>query len=284
VAGTVRVGAAGAAQAGAAQAGAAQAGAAQALRVLRPGPEVADPLQPYAQVDRGRPDGAPWVIGHMVGGLDGSAAVGGRVAPLSTAPDADLFQLMRALADVVLVGAETVRREGYGPVRLPAGRVAARRAAGRTDVPPLAVVTRSLRLDWSAPIFQAADAPRPLVITCTAADPARMARAREVADVIVAGTDRVDPHQALAQLAALGYRVVLCEGGPTWLGELVAAGRLDELCLTISPLMGGDPLPVSIAPPGAPLARFALRHVLAGGDTLFLRYEFRPDERGDDER
>jgi riboflavin biosynthesis pyrimidine reductase len=283
MAGTVQ---AGAGEAGAAQTGAAPTGAArtEALRVLLPGPELGDPLQPYAQVDRTRPDGGAWVMGHMVGGLDGSAAIGGRVAALSTAPDADLFQLMRALADVVLVGAETVRREGYGPVRLPPGRIDARRAAGRADVPPLAVVTRSLSLDWSARVFQAGAGPRPLVITCAAADPGRLARARQVADVVMAGTDRVDPHRALAGLAALGHRVVLCEGGPTWLGELVAAGRLDELCLTISPLMGGDPLPVSIAPPGAPLAHFALRHVLGSGDTLFLRYEFRHDQRGDDER
>jgi riboflavin biosynthesis pyrimidine reductase len=67
--------------------------------------------------------------------------------------------------------------------------------------------------------------------------------------------------------------VVLCEGGPTLLGELVAAGRLDELCLTIAPLMGGDPLPVSVSPPDPPLRHFALRHVISDGDTLFLRYE-----------
>ena len=246
--------------------------------MLRPGAPLADPLEPYAQVDRTRPDGGGWVMAHMVGGLDGSAAIGGRVGDLSTAPDAELFLLMRALADVVLVGAQTVRQEGYGPVRLPAERIAARRAAGRPAVPALAVVTRSLDLDWSARIFRAGTGPRPLVITCETADPARLARAREVADVLIAGAERVDPDQAVAGLAALGYRVVLCEGGPTWLGELVAAGRLDELCLTISPLMGGDPLPVSVTPPGAPLARFALRHVLRGGDTLFLRYE-----RGDDE-
>ena len=87
---------------------------------------------------------------------------------------------------------------------------------------------------------------------------ARLARAHEMADVLIAGAERVDPGQAVAGLAALGHRVVLCEGGPTWLGELVAAGRLDELCLTISPLMGGDPLPVSVAPPGAPLARLVV--------------------------
>jgi riboflavin biosynthesis pyrimidine reductase len=100
-----------------------------------------------------------------------------------------------------------------------------------------------------------------------------VARARAAAEVIIAGRDGVEPGQAMARLAERGCRVVLCEGGPTWLGELVAAGWLDELCLTIAPLIGGDPLPVSIAPAGAPLAHFALRHVLRAGHTLFLRYE-----------
>ncbi len=248
------------------------------MRMLEPGPRITDPLAPYEQVTRTGADGRPWLMVHMVGGLDGSAAIGGRVGALSTAPDAELFRLMRGLADVVLVGAETVRAEGYGVVRLPAARAAARVAAGRPTTPPLAVVSRSLKLDWSARAF--ADAPpeaRTLVITCTAADPARLAEARQVADVIMAGADRVDPALALQRLGERGYRVVLCEGGPTWLGELAGAGLVDELCLTISPLMGGDLLPVSVAPPGAPLAHFALRHVLRAGDTLFLRYERGPD-------
>jgi riboflavin biosynthesis pyrimidine reductase len=246
--------------------------------------EVADPLAPYAEVDRTRGPGPCWVMGHMVGGLDGSAAIAGRVGALSTAPDAELFRLMRALADVVLVGAQTVRQEGYGPVRLPADRVAAREAAGRPGTPPLAVVTRSLDLDWSARAFTGAPPrSRTLVITCAAADPGRLARARQVADVLIAGEKRVDPVLAMRELSARGHRVVLCEGGPTWLGELVAAGCLDELCLTISPLIGGDPLPVSLAPPGAPLVSFALRHVLRGGDTLFLRYERDADDRDTDD-
>ncbi len=250
------------------------------VRILHPGGLLADPLEPYALVDRTRRRGDPWLMAHMVGGLDGCAAIGGRVRDLSTTPDAELFILMRALADVVLVGAETVRQEHYGPVRLPEDRVAARRAAGRPDTPPLAVVTRSLDLNWSARIFAGAPADRrTLVITCAAADPARLARASEVAEVIVAGQDRVDPDEAMAMLAGLGHQVVLCEGGPTWLGELVSAGRLDELCLTIAPLMGGDPLPVSVTPPGALLRHFALQHVLQADDTLFLRYERGHDER-----
>jgi riboflavin biosynthesis pyrimidine reductase len=242
--------------------------------MLQPGAAVTDPLAPYAQVDRTRAGGGCWVMANMVGGLDGAAAIGGRVGALSTAPDAALFRLIRALADVVLVGAETARRERYRSIRLPQQRAAARQAAGRPAVPRLAVVTRSLDLDWSGDAFAGAPAgSRPLVITCKAADPARVERAREVADVVIAGEDRVDPGQAVLRLSELGHRVVLCEGGPTLLGELVAAGRLDELCLTIAPLMGGDPLPVSVTPPGAPLRHFALRHVIRDGDTLFLRYE-----------
>jgi riboflavin biosynthesis pyrimidine reductase len=213
-------------------------------------------------------------MANMVGGLDGSAAIAGRVAALSTEPDAALFRLIRALADVVLVGAETVRRERYRSIRLPDRQAAARRAAGRPAAPPLAVVTRSLDLDWSGDAFAGAPAEsRTLVITCKAADARRLEQAREVADIVIAGEDRVEPEQALLRLSERGHRVVLCEGGPTLLGELVAAGRLDELCLTIAPLMGGDPLPVSVTPPGAPLRHFALRHVISDGDTLFLRYE-----------
>ena len=195
------------------------------VQILQPVAVITDPLAPYAQVDRTRAGGGCWVMANMVGGLDGSAAVGGRVGALSTGPDAALFRLIRALADVVLVGAETVRRERYRSIRLPPRQAAARQAAGRPAAPRLAVVTRSLDLDWSGDAFAGAPAGcRPLVITCKAADPRRVARARDVADVVIAGGDRVDLAQAVLRLSELGHRVVLCEGGPTLLGELVAAG------------------------------------------------------------
>ncbi|MFG1928888.1 pyrimidine reductase family protein [Cryptosporangium sp. NPDC048952] len=244
------------------------------MQVLTTSEDVPDPLAPYAAVERRPGRLGCWVVGHMVGGLDGTAAISGRVGRLSTVPDAELFRLMRALADVVLVGAQTVRAEGYGPVKLPPERVAARRAAGKPDIPAIAIVSRSLDLNWSSTIFTNAPAGRrTIVLTCENADPDRLTAARGVAEVVVAGTERVEPAAALAGLVRLGHQVVLCEGGPTWLGELVAADLLDELCLTISPVMGGDPLPVSVTPPDAPVTPFTLRHVLADGDTLFLRYE-----------
>ena len=235
-----------------------------------------DALGPYLEVDRSRPRHECWVTGHMVAGLDGTAAVGGRVGSLSTAPDQALFRRMRQIADIVLVGAETVRREGYGSVGLDDDAQEQRRRLGQSATPPIALVSRSLAFDWTAKVF--ADAPddaRTHLITCEAADPGRRAEAEQYAEVIVAGDDRVEPAAAMQALADRGRRVVLCEGGPTWLGELVAADRLDELCLSVAPLMGGDPLPVSVTPPGAGLAQFELKGAMAEDDTLFLRYERR---------
>jgi riboflavin biosynthesis pyrimidine reductase len=250
------------------------------VHVLQPGAEVLDALAPYLAVDRSRLEHECWVTGHMVAGLDGTASVDGRVGALSTPPDHALFPRMRRIADVVLVGAETVRREGYGPVRLSDEAQAQRRSQGKPSTPPLAVVSRSLTFDWTARVFSDAPADaRTHVITCAAADPDRLAAAREVAVVVVAGEDRVEPAAAMRALADLGHRVVLCEGGPTWLGEIVAADRLDELLLTVSPVIGGDPLPVSVTPPGAGLAEFALKGAMVEDDTLFLRYERKPHAR-----
>lgn len=249
------------------------------MNVLEFGAEVADPTAPYLKVDRSKPRHECWVTGHMVAGIDGTAAIDGRVGSLSTKPDQALFRNMRQIADVVLVGAETVRREGYGRVRLSEQAQEQRRNLGQPPNPPVAVVSRSLDLDWTASLF--ADAPedaRTYVITCSAADPVRRAEAERFATVVVAGEESVEPAAALQALAELGHRVVLCEGGPTWLGELVAADRLDELCLSISPLMGGDPLPVCVTPAGAGTAKFELKGIMAQDDTLFLRYETKRQE------
>jgi riboflavin biosynthesis pyrimidine reductase len=250
------------------------------MRLLEPGSEIEDALTPYAEADRTPASGRCWVTAHMVTGLDGCAAVGGRVGALSTAPDKALFADMRTLADVVLVGARTVREEGYGPIRLSPERTEARLAQGLTAAPPLAIVSRSLDLDWQARAFtEAAPESRTIVVTCAEAPADRVAEAREVADVVVAGQASVEPDELFVQLAASGVRRVLCEGGPSLLGELVVAGYVDELCLTVSPMMGGDPLPVAVFPPGSSLTGFSLRHVLREDDTLFLRYEVDRDGR-----
>lgn len=257
------------------------------MRRLVDGPPVADVLDPYREVDRVRAEGGCWVLANMVGGLDGSAAVGGRVGALTGGADAVLFRRLRALADVVLVGAQTVRAEGYGPVRLPDDLRAEREAAGRPPVPPVAVVSRSLRLDWEGPLFTEADASGPTIVVTgpRSAEGPEAPAARSAAEVVVvdppvdAPDGGVSVPGLLAALADRGHGIVLCEGGPALLGELVAAGRLDELCLTVAPVIGGDPLPVVTTVPGAVLRSFTLCHVATAEGSLFLRYEANRDGR-----
>ena len=243
------------------------------MRRLDAGPELSDPLLPYLGADRPAPAGRPWVLANMVCGIDGSVAIDGRVGALSGPVDRQLFRDMRSIADVVLVGAETARREDYGPVRLDEQRREERRARQMAPVPRLAVVSGSLDLDPSARLFAAGS--DTLVLTVTSAPAARRAELERVADVRDAGSERVEPAEALELLAGMGARVVLCEGGPTLLGELLGASLVDELCLTLAPVVGGDPVPVAVLPPSSPARRAELAHVLEADGDLFLRYLFR---------
>lgn len=244
------------------------------MKHLEYGEDIADPMAAYLAVDRSQPRGECWVTGHMVAGLDGTAAIDGKVGALSTDVDQKLFRQMRQIADVVLVGAETVRAEGYGLVRLSDEAKAQRASVGKPPTPPVAVVSGSLELNWNLKLFKNAPEHAPtMIITSESADPAKLEEAKQHATVITAGKDRVDPAAALQALAQRGHHVVLCEGGPTLLGEFVAAERLDELCLSIAPVMGGDNLPVGIMPPGAGVHNFELKSVKGEDHTLFLRYE-----------
>lgn len=223
--------------------------------------------------ERPVPSGRPWVMANMVAGLDGSAAIDGRVRSLSGPADRALFRHLRALADVVLVGASTVRAERYGPVRLTDEQRKARLDAGRPEVPRLAVVTRSLALDWDAPAFAGDDGPRPLVVTTWSAPDELRAEAEARAEVLLAGEDQVDLAAVLAELGDAGASVVLTEGGPTLLGEMLAAGLVDELCLTLAPVLGGDALPIVVWPSGLrPTPAVALAAAREVDGHLFLRY------------
>ncbi|WP_371479125.1 pyrimidine reductase family protein [Kitasatospora sp. NBC_00315] len=188
------------------------------------------------QVDRGR----PWLRANMVAGLDGGAGLDGLSEGLSGDADKRIFGVLRALSDVVLVGAQTVRAEGYRPARARAEFAAARRAAGQGPAPVIAIVSRSLELDLAAPLFTE-PLVRTVVITTEDAPAVALAAVGEVADVVVAGVGSVDLPAAVAALADRGWTRLLSEGGPRLLGQLAAAGLLDELCLSTAPLItGGD--------------------------------------------
>src|SRR5262245_48924839 len=214
----------------------------------------------------------------MVASVDGAATLDGRAGGLSGEADEQVFAMLRALADVILVGAGTARAERYGPVRPESeGLRWTWLRDGRTPSAPIAVVTRALDLDLASPLL--AGAPphaRTIVITTDAAPAERRVGAARTAEVIVAGEAMVDMKAATDALAGRGYQRVLCEGGPHLLAQLAGEGLLDELCLTFSPLLAGpgaDRIVTGGLPlPGGGTEPFTLAHVLTDEAYLLCRY------------
>lgn len=239
------------------------------MRPLTSSAEPVDLAERYAY-PADPPSGGLWLRANMVAGLDGAAQRDERSGGLGNEADRRLFLLLRGLADAVIVGAGTVRAEGYGPVRPVPEWDGVR--DGRPPVPPLVIVSRSLGLDFDGPVFTEARVPT-IVLTCADADPERLRTARARADVIIAGERALDFGVAFRALAARGHRRLLCEGGPAVLGQIAAAGLLDELCLTLSPmLLGGDALRILDGPSVPDPACWRLAHALTDEDYLFLRY------------
>jgi riboflavin biosynthesis pyrimidine reductase len=208
---------------------------------------------------------------NFVASLDGAITVGGVSEGLGSAGDRRIFQVLRALADVVLVGHGTASAEGYGPVLAdsPVGRL--RTSLGRSPTVPIAVVSRRASLDPGSRLVSGAVSPTVLV-TCEAADADRRAAlAAAGVRVLVCGADDVDLTLAVDRLTELGHEQVLCEGGPHLLRSALTAGVVDELDLSIAPaLVGGESrlLDAALLDP----ARLQLRQLLEEDGMLFTRY------------
>ncbi len=185
----------------------------------------------------------------MVSSLDGSTVVGGAAEGnsrlLSDPTDQQVLLTLRSLADVILVGAATVRRDGYG--------------APKSTGQKIAVVSRTAQFDFDLPLWKSG---RALLLL-----------PEDTVDVPVpsirAGRGDIDLAAAIAQLEA---NFVQAEGGPSINGLLSAADLIDELNLTLSPqVVGGDgPRLTTHAPPVA--HRMQLAHVLEHDGFLFTRY------------
>lgn len=207
---------------------------------------------------------------NFVTSLDGAVELDGRSGSLGGPADKAAFAAMRATADVILVGAGTVRAERYGPVQLDEEAQERRAARAQDPLPRIAVVTAHGSLDPDSPLFKS-EAP-PILVTCAAALDARPDLAA-AADVIVCGQGSVDLGGALDALAARGLMRVLCEGGPTLFWTLLENGLVDENCLTFSPVIAGaGRRRLSGDLPLAAPARFELRGLLEGDGLLLARY------------
>jgi riboflavin-specific deaminase-like protein len=244
------------------------------MRLLWPEPRA--DVEPYDAYRLDDPD-RPWLRLDMVTSLDGAVAdAEGRSGSLGGEGDWAVFLALRALADAVLVGAGTVRAEGYGPHRLRPGLAERRAADGRPGPAAIVVVSRSLELDTSAPLFTEAVTPT-VVLTCAAAPGDRQAAVRRAGRLVVAGDEDVDLAEGLARLRADGLVQLVCEGGPTLNRALLAAGLVDELDVTLAPALvqQGRPGAQGLAGTLAERVDLALVQVGQADDELFLRYRVR---------
>jgi riboflavin biosynthesis pyrimidine reductase len=198
------------------------------------------PAEAYADPGRQPQGGRPWVLSNFIASVDGATAVDGRSGGLAGAGDKAVFGALRDLADVVLVGAGTARAERYGPPKRAGLRIALVTATG--DLSGCDALVQS----GSAIVVTPEDGPDQ--------DPA--------ATVVRAGRGQVDLPAALAELAALGARVVLTEGGPRLHAQLVASGCVDEFCVTVAPLVvSGESARLAHGPLAGP-TKLRLEHVL----------------------
>lgn len=264
-------------------------------RIFPATPEVSGPASDQDLLrwyGSGHPEdpAAPWVSFNFVASIDGAATLNGRSGGLGNAQDQRVFQLLRRHADVIVVGAATVRAEGYGGALLSEEAQRWRTSRGLAAHPPLAIVSGTLNLNPAHEVFARAPV-RPLVFTVASAPAERREALSGVADVVLVGGESLDVGLLVGELASRGLFRIHSEGGPTLLGTFQSADRVDELCLTISPLLAGGSGPrISMAPrpsvPGHPASglstaalgtgqaahTMALAQILKADSMLFLRY------------
>jgi riboflavin biosynthesis pyrimidine reductase len=233
-------------------------------------PEPADLDEP-ALADAYRvPDGRHLRV-NFVASLDGAVTLDGRSGGLGSPGDRRIFNLLRALTDVVIVGHGTASAEGYGPITAdsPVGRL--RASLGRPATASIAVVSKRASLDPAGRLVTGAVSPT-ILVTCASSDRGRReALAAAGVTVLVCGDDEVALPLALDRLAALGHEHVLCEGGPTLFRDALAAGVVGELDLSIAPALVGSPDRL-LAGALTDVVRPRMVQVLEEDGVLFTRY------------
>jgi riboflavin biosynthesis pyrimidine reductase len=193
--------------------------------------------------------------------------------------------LLRAFADAIVVGAGTVRAEGgralWSPEFIyPAGAAAfdqLRRALKRSRTPQLVIITASGDLDPAQAALQAGA----LVLTTAQSESELRARLPAASRVVaISDGDRLEPAELMSALHAEGHQVILTEGGPRLFGQLVEAGLVNELFLTLSPALAGraDGQSFGLIDGvyfGRELRWSQLHSIRRSGDYLFMRYRLK---------
>ena len=240
-------------------------------RAFPPGPAVT-PDDAYTKLGLAdlAVDGRPYVVCNFVASADGKATSNGRTAGLTGEADHVIFHLLRTQVDALLVGTGTLAIERYGPpIRDP--RLARIRIdEGRAPEPLAVVVSRSGAVPFDIPLF--ADPDVHVALYAPAATVAPACGARVTHHPLPPGED--DLGLVMGSLRRdHGVRSLLCEGGPILFGSLLRSRLVDELFLTISPVLaGGGELPITAGPAISAAVPMQLAWALQRDGSLFLRY------------
>lgn len=217
------------------------------MRRIHPSPTVEMSIDDAYAASLGRSTSRPWVALAMVTSLDGSTVVDGRSGGLANTNDSRVLQRLRSIADVIVVGAGTVRAEGYGPPSKDGQRIG--------------VVTSSGRVDLTSELFRTGSG---FVITSEEA----AINGADGVDVVRAGRERVDLDLALRSLGEVceNASVVQAEGGSTLNGAFVDADLVDEINVTTAPLVVGGTGPRLASGGGDRSFRYGLEQLLLDED------------------
>jgi riboflavin biosynthesis pyrimidine reductase len=223
------------------------------------------------------PPSRPYVVLNMVSTVDGHATLGGRSGGLSSRADRELFHGLRMAVDAVIAGAGTVRVERYGRIIPDESRRRQRVEQGRSEEPLACIVSGRLALEGDIPLLADPAAKVAILTSSTASLPASAA---EIYYIRAERDGLLDLPAALAELRErFAVRTLLCEGGPHLNMQLLEAGLVDELFLSLSPQLtggeetaGNEALRILAGPQLEPPVELALLSVLEQDSHLFLRY------------
>ncbi len=235
-----------------------------------PGPlEIAELIAGLDLGDRATDD-RPYTVANMIESVDGRGSFDGRSSALGDAGDRQIFRALRSVCDVLLVGTGTLATEHYGRLVRDAELQAMRERVGLPAQPLLCTVTRSGRIPSGIPLLDDPDA-RMVIYSGAEVD---LGDAAAAVEVVTVEPEQLSVASALHDLRArLRARLVLCEGGPTVLGQLIGYRALDELFLTVAGKLAGGRGPAIVAGLTLtdPLA-VSLLWLLEQDGSLFLRY------------
>ena len=216
------------------------------------------------------PADRPYTVANMVATADGRASLGGRTEGISSETDRNLFHVLRTQVDAVIVGTATIALERYGPLARRAEVRRTRAALGLAEVPLAVTASRSLELPVDTSLFRDPES-RIVVLTNNDREPPPCE-----AELVVERLpgDELDLTAGMDRLRSVhGVRAMLHEGGPTLLAAMLAARLVDELFLTVSPMLvgGGEPSVVEGTAFAQP-RRLNLLSALEHENFLYLRY------------